>query len=149
MTVTLAGPLSQLHGTCFPDDPWPPPAMAEIIAMAGVFGHVALLSERGEDATASGFALAHRIGPECELLSLGVVPAQRRIGIGKALLAAIIEEARRRSAHTIFLEVAEDNVAGHALYAARGFVQIGRRTNYYRRPSGLADALVLRLLLTT
>jgi [ribosomal protein S18]-alanine N-acetyltransferase len=65
------------------------------------------------------------------------------------LLASVVVEAQRRGAQTLFLEAAEDNAAARALYAAQGFVQIGRRTNYYRRASGLVDALVLRLLLST
>ena len=149
MTATFAGPLSQLHRVCFPDDPWSPQAMSEIIAMPGVFGRIAYAAEGKGAASMSGLALAHRLGPECEVLTLGVVAARRRTGIGRTLLAAIIGEARQRGAHTLFLEVAEDNRAARALYAVCGFVQIGRRANYYRRRSGLADALVLRLLLAT
>jgi ribosomal-protein-alanine N-acetyltransferase len=141
----LSAALSQLHADCFPDDPWPPQAIAEIIEMIGVFGRIA-----GDDAEATtGLVLAQSLGEECEILTLGVIPARRRAGIGSALLASIIEEARQRGARTLFLEVAEDNIAARALYAAHGFVQIGRRANYYRRVSGLADALVLRLLLAT
>jgi ribosomal-protein-alanine N-acetyltransferase len=149
MTATVAGPLSQLHRACFPDDPWPPQAVSEIIAMPGVFGQITYAAEGKGAASMSGLALAQCLGPECELLTLGVVAARRRTGIGRILLAAIIGEARQRGAGTLFLEVAEDNCAARALYAACGFVQIGRRSNYYRRRSGLADALVLRLLLAT
>ena len=142
----LAAPLSQLHAVCFPDDPWPPRAVAKIIAMIGVFGRIAC---EDDGATMTGLVLAQSVGMECEILTLGVVPARRRAGIGSALLASIIEAARCRGARTMFLEVAEDNVVARALYAAYGFVQIGRRANYYRRLSGLVDALVLRLLIVT
>ncbi len=140
----LATPLAKLHGTCFPDDPWPPQAITGIMAMLGCFGRIAW-----EDAGPTGLALAQSLGEECEILTLGVVPARRRTGIGAALLASIVEEARQQGARNLFLEVADDNVAARALYATHGFVQIGRRANYYRRVSGLIDALVLRLLLTT
>jgi ribosomal-protein-alanine N-acetyltransferase len=60
-----------------------------------------------------------------------------------------VAEAQRQGARTLFLEVAQDNSAARGLYAAHGFVQIGRRANYYRRRSGLVDALVLRLLLSS
>jgi [ribosomal protein S18]-alanine N-acetyltransferase len=135
----FAAPLSMLHRACFPEEPWDPPAMARIMAIAGFFGRI--LWEDGEPA---GFALALDLGGECEILSLGVVPGRRRAGSGSALLASICEEMLRRGGHSVFLEVAADNAAARALYAARGFVQIGRRLNYYRRPAGLADALVLR-----
>ena len=147
--AVLAAPLSQLHASCFPDDPWPPRAIAEIIAMAGVFGRIAVDDSGAEDQAAVGLVLAQDLGTECEILTLGVMPAQRRAGIGGALLLAIIEEARQRGRVILFLEVAEDNIAARALYTAHGFIQVGRRTNYYRRSSGLADALILRLLLAT
>jgi [ribosomal protein S18]-alanine N-acetyltransferase len=142
--AAMAVLLSQLHSSCFPDDPWPPQAMAEIVAMIGLFGQIAFDNEE-----ATGLALAQGVGKECEILTLGVVPARRRAGIGSALLTAIVGECRSRGARILFLEVAEDNIPARALYAAHGFVQISRRVNYYRRPSGHADALVLRLLLST
>jgi ribosomal-protein-alanine N-acetyltransferase len=55
----------------------------------------------------------------------------------------VCDEALQRGAQCIFLEVAADNTVARALYAAQGFVQISRRLNYYRRPAGLIDALVL------
>ncbi len=43
------------------------------------------------------------------------------------------------------LEVAEDNHAAQALYAATGFDRVGRRPGYDRQPGGAAvAALVLR-----
>ncbi|HJU19388.1 MAG TPA: PCRF domain-containing protein, partial [Stellaceae bacterium] len=47
----------------------------------------------------------------------------------------------------LMLEMAEDNTAAAALYAAHGFVPIGRRPRYYRRGRHFVDALVLRLRL--
>ncbi len=135
----LAAPLSMLHRACFPEEPWTPEAMAKIMAIAGFFGRIAW-----EDDMPAGFALALDLGGECEILSLGVVPEQRRRGTGSALLAAIGDEAKRRGGHRVFLEVAADNAAAGALYSANGFIQISRRNQYYRRPTGPVDALVLR-----
>jgi [ribosomal protein S18]-alanine N-acetyltransferase len=123
--------------------------MTEILAMPRVFGRVAFAFDGTENASPLGLALAQCPGPECELLTLGVMPAERRNGVGRALLHSIIDEARQQSAHTLFLDVAEDNLPARALYAACGFVEIGRRPNYYSRRSGLVDALTLRLLLAT
>jgi len=137
-SAALAAPLSMLHRTCFPDEPWEPQAMAQIMALAGFFGCIAW-----ENDEPVGFALALDLGGECEILALGVLPERRRAGTGSALLAAIREEALRRRGDSVFLEVAADNAGARALYAVGGFVQIGRRRNYYRRPDGPADALVL------
>ncbi len=140
---TLAVPLSMLHRTCFPDDPWEPQAMTRIIAIAGFFGQIAWQEDEP-----AGLALALDLSRECEILALGVDPRRRRAGTGSALLTAICDEARRRGGHSIFLEVAADNNAARALYAGHGFVQIGRRSNYYRRAAGPVDALVLRRKIT-
>ena len=44
----------------------------------------------------------------------------------------------------VFLEVAEDNDAGSALYAERGLRPVGRRRRYYRRAGDVAvDALIM------
>ena len=95
----------------------------------------------------AGFAFALDLRGECEILSLGVLPERRREGLGMALLDSVCVEARRRSAECVVLEVAVDNIAALALYAARGFIPAGRRGNYYRRVGHSADALVLRLAL--
>ena len=135
----LAVPLSILHRTCFPEEPWEPQAMAKIMAIAGFFGRIAW-----EDGEPVGFALALDLAGECEILALGVLPRRRRAGTGSALLTSICGEVLRRGGHSVFLEVAADNIAGRTLYTAGGFVQIGRRLNYYRRSGGVVDALVLR-----
>ncbi|MEL6765718.1 MAG: GNAT family N-acetyltransferase [Pseudomonadota bacterium] len=82
---------------------------------------------------------------EAEILTLGVVPEARRRGLGTALLAASIAIAEGCGAASIFLEVAEDNDAARALYAAAGFEEVGRRDGYYERRDGSrVAALVLR-----
>jgi [ribosomal protein S18]-alanine N-acetyltransferase len=147
----LAVPLARLHRSCFPDDPWPPPEIARIMAINGFFGWLAWQGEApgqgetsGQGETPAGLALALDLGGECELLTLGVAPCRQRQGTGAVLLRAVCEEAGRRGGRAVFLEVATDNTAALALYAAAGFIQIGRRTNYYCRADDRIDALVLR-----
>ncbi|MEM9249943.1 MAG: GNAT family N-acetyltransferase [Pseudomonadota bacterium] len=97
----------------------------------------------------SGFVLGRAAGGEAEVLTLCVHPAARRGGLGHALVEAFLEESRRRGAEAAFLEVAENNLAARALYAAAGFRAQGRRKGYYARDGGAAvDALVLSRALT-
>ena len=107
--------------------------------MPGFFGQIAWGKQ-----TRSGFALALDLGDECEILSLGVVPEQRRAGIGTALLNSICCAAQLRAAACVALEVAEDNVAARTLYAKQGFIVVGRRRNYYCQAGRVVDALILR-----
>jgi ribosomal-protein-alanine N-acetyltransferase len=136
----MAGPLAVLHRACFPEDPWDLSAMCEILGTAGFFGRIAW-----EEETPAGFALARDLRKECEILSLGVLPERRRRGVGSVLLNSVCAEARLRSAESIVLEVAVDNIAALALYALPGFIPVGRRPNYYSRTRNSVDALVLRL----
>lgn len=142
LPATAAEPLAQLHLACFPEEPWDGPAFARLLALPGCFGCFAWSGE-----VPAGFVLARDLGAECEILSIGVLPRQRRRGIGRDLVAALFAEAGRRGLGSLVLEVAVDNLAARRLYAGLGFVRVGYRPRYYRRPDGLADALILRLML--
>lgn len=136
------GPLDRavaaaLHGGCF-DDGWSEGSMAEILAMPGSFG---ALAQRGDQPV--GFVIALAVGPDAEIITLGVLPAFRRRGIAGRLLAWVIDRLRGGAGQRLLLEVAEDNIAARALYAKLGFTQIGRRPSYYRRFGGTAAAIVL------
>ena len=140
ISLKMAGAVSILHGSCFSEDPWDNPAIAGIMGIAGFFGRIAR-----EDRQPIGFVVALGLAEECEILSLGVLPDRRRTGCGSALLGAVCSEAMRRNMRSIVLEVAADNAAARALYAARGFLSVGCRPNYYQRTGGRIDALILRL----
>ena len=58
---------------------------------------------------------------ECYLAELYVVPAQRGRGLGRALMEASLELARREGADRIELGTSEDDVAARALYESLGF----------------------------
>jgi [ribosomal protein S18]-alanine N-acetyltransferase len=139
LAAGAAEPLAMLHAGCFPEDSWDAEALGRILGLSGGFGFLAWQSE-----IPVGFALARDLGGEGEILSLGVLPDCRRLGIGRALLRAVIDEAASRELPSIVLEVAEDNAAARGLYASAGFVAAGRRPRYYRRGGETIDALLLR-----
>jgi len=131
--------VSMLHCACFPEDPWNPQAIAEIMNIAGFFGQIAWVDEMP-----AGFALALDLRKECEILALGVLPGWRREGIGAALLDSVCSEGSERGAECIVLEVAVDNSAALSLYTGRGFVPIGHRRKYYRQTGRRGDGLVMQ-----
>ena len=95
---------------------------------------------------ANGVVMGRVIVDEAELLTIAVRPSSRRTGQGRALLLAFIETARSRGASMAFLEVAADNVPAISLYKSAGFIESGRRKNYYKHPNGLTiDALVMQI----
>jgi GNAT superfamily N-acetyltransferase len=60
-------------------------------------------------------------GLECYLAELYVVPDRRGQGLGRALMEAAIELARREGADHMELGTGEDDVAARALYESLGF----------------------------
>ena len=69
----------------------------------------------------------------------------RRMGIGRSLMEAAIDEARCRGVAHVLLEVRASNEAAQRMYKNLGFSFVGRRRDYYRLPS--EDALVMKLKL--
>jgi ribosomal-protein-alanine N-acetyltransferase len=141
-TRALAVPLARLHRAAFAEAPWDPEAISEIAGLAGFF---CLLAWEGD--MPAGFAFAFGVAEEYEIAALGVLPERRRTGIGRALLAALCAEVGKRGGRRLVLEVAADNAPARSLYAASGFLRIGRRRNYYRRAGCAVDAELLRIAL--
>jgi ribosomal-protein-alanine N-acetyltransferase len=79
------------------------------------------------------------VPPEREILNLAVALGNRRCGVASSLLR---EELSRR-AH-FFLEVRESNLTAQALYRKFGFVEIGRRPEYYLSPRETAIVMGMK-----
>ena len=96
---------------------------------------------------ASGFIFSRHVAGEEELLLIAVRPELRGRGIGRKMIVHFAEQAGRRGAERIFLEMRSNNEAG-SLYARCGFVPIGQRPDYYRTLSGeTIDAITFALRL--
>ena len=143
LSSPAAAAVSALHRACFPDDPWDVAAIEQIMRMPGFIGRIA-----SKDEVPAGLLLALNLGEELEILSLCVEPNQRRRGVTSALLDVGRIAAAARGVRRLVLEVAVDNVAAKALYAAHGFAALGHRRQYELRPGGFVDALILRRILS-
>ena len=90
-----------------------------------------------------GHAIYWHVLDQGELGNVAVAPDVRGLGAGAKLVSEIITRASGRGVRELFLEVRPSNLNARHLYAKFGFVQVGRRKNYYQQP--IEDALVLRL----
>lgn len=139
MTVEPLGPAhagvcAALHGEAFAR-PWTQGAFADLLALPTTRGGVLL-----EDTEPAGFVLLQAVAGEAEVLTIAVLPARRRGGLGRRLLDWAMERLRDEGVSRLFLEVEAGNTAARALYAAAGFEQVAVRRGYYE---GGADALVM------
>ena len=84
-----------------------------------------------EEGNVVGYIGMWAILDEAQVMDIAVAPAARRRGIGRELVARLIEEARELGLDRILLEVREKNTGAIALYAAMGFESDGLRRGYY------------------
>ena len=129
------GALARLDAASF-EAPWSSEAMLALVQSVGVEVWLAR-----EDAQVVAAALVRLVAGEGEILRLAVHPEARRRGVGRALLTAVLAECTHRCPEGLFLEVRASNVAARHLYARAGFVEHGRRRDYYQAPR--EDAVLL------
>lgn len=93
-----------------------------------------------------GVLLAWDAADEVHLLDVAVEVEVRRRGVGRSLLATVIEHGRARGARVVLLEVRRSNLPAVELYRKTGFEEVGVRRAYYSDNG--EDALEFRLELT-
>jgi [ribosomal protein S18]-alanine N-acetyltransferase len=84
---------------------------------------------------------------EAHILNLCIGDPYRCRGVGKRLLASLVERGTAAGMSEAFLEVRPSNTAAIRLYLAVGFEQVGMRRGYYQAVGGREDAAVLKLAL--
>jgi [ribosomal protein S18]-alanine N-acetyltransferase len=94
-----------------------------------------------EDGIVCGLVAFRTMADEAEILNLAVDSTRRRRGIGSRLMKDALASCKEAGVKKIFLEVRDSNVAARNFYWRMGFIQVGRRREYYSRPQ--EDALVL------
>jgi ribosomal protein S18 acetylase RimI-like enzyme len=94
----------------------------------------------GKDARVAGFIVAHS-APTGHIITIDVLPATRRSGIGSMLLQAAEDRLRAAGSKAVGLETAVDNLAALSFYKRHGYSVIRTWPRYY---STGVDALVLK-----
>lgn len=89
-----------------------------------------------------GYVGSQTVLEESDMMNIAVLPEARRAGIGERLIISLIELLKDRGSRSLALEVRASNTPAISLYKKLGFLQVGRRPNYYRGPR--EDALILR-----
>ncbi len=92
-----------------------------------------------------GYIIYWLLPTEVDIHNLAVGPVYRRQGVGKALLRAVIEEAKEHGSERVTLEVRKSNEAAQRLYYSIGFKAKGVRKGYYSDNGEDALVMVLEL----
>lgn len=85
---------------------------------------------RGEHGVV-GFAATAPNGNVLDVIGVAVDPSQRRTGIGRSLIRAVVDIARERRVRAVTLNVSTANGGAIALYESEGFVATRRMRRYY------------------
>lgn len=118
--------------------PWSAATFRTLLRRSGAELWVAELEPDG----VIGYYVLWCIQDQGEVANIAVEERFRGRGIGALLLDHALDVASSRGVESVYLEVRVSNEQAGALYASRGFEQIGVRRNYYERPR--EDARVLR-----
>ncbi|WP_175954712.1 ribosomal protein S18-alanine N-acetyltransferase [Schaalia sp. Marseille-Q2122] len=158
--------IRRLEDQIFPEDPWTDGMIAEELASPARAYFIAQIPcpigevtcERDSDSDSGSDSDGHdndghdndesvlgyggvSLGLDADIMTIGVLPSARGVGMGSALVNALIDAATQTGAERIFLEVRESNTAAQKLYEKHGFDTVGRIRRYFRNP--LEDAVTM------
>ena len=117
---------------CFRDDAWPLVDILAVLVIPGIVRLKAVVSDQ-----IVGFAAAEVRSGVSWITTIGVIPAHRRRGIARAMLAACEEQL---STERIRLCVRRSNLVAQFLYQQQAYRQVDTWPRYYR---GGEDAIVM------
>jgi ribosomal-protein-alanine N-acetyltransferase len=134
-----AGAIAALHAASFHRG-WSEQEVETLLLDRAVIAHRAILGGKF-----AGFILSRQAADEAEILSVAIAAGRRGRGFARGLLTLHLRRLAGLGAHSVFLEVDENNTPAIRLYRRAGFREVGRRPNYYPGADGKpATALVLR-----
>lgn len=111
------------------------------------FFAIRTVDERIEGFLAGRFTPAQNsdIGVDFELYNIGIRPEKRELGLGSALMNALINECVDKNVSKIWLEVRVSNLAARRFYESFGFTSAATRPGLYIDPA--EDGILMTLLL--
>ncbi|MFC0864775.1 ribosomal protein S18-alanine N-acetyltransferase [Sphaerimonospora cavernae] len=112
----------------FPADAWSESMMRGELRDQPRTRHYVVAEAGGEIVGYAGLAAA---ADQADIQTIAVLAGHRRSGVGAAMMDALLAEAVRRGARSVFLEVRADNAPAQAMYERFGFQPLGLRRRYY------------------
>ncbi|MBO5868372.1 MAG: ribosomal protein S18-alanine N-acetyltransferase [Oscillospiraceae bacterium] len=129
--------IAELEKLCF-SDPWSINSITYELTNPLSLWLVAV-----EDSTVIGYIGSQTVLGETDMMNVAVHPEYRKQGIGTGLIQELLSRLKDFGVYCLTLEVRVSNTQAITLYDKLGFVQTGKRPNYYSHPK--EDALIMRL----
>ncbi len=136
MTSAHVGAVAELEKQCF-SAPWSEKSIASELSNPLSLWIVAV-----GGASLAGYVGSQSVMGEADMMNLAVAPEYRRHGVAEKLVNTLIDALKHKEVANLTLEVRASNMPAINLYHKLGFLQVGRRPNYYHDPK--EDALILR-----
>ena len=129
--------IAQLEKICF-SDPW------SINSIASELGNpLSVWVVAVENGIVAGYVGSQSVLGWADMMNLAVAPEFRRRGVAEHLVNKLIDHLHKSEVTCLTLEVRVSNAPAISLYVKLGFVNVGRRPNYYHNPK--EDALISKI----
>ena len=108
-----------------------------------ILNHKAFVLTETSENLIVGYTCGWKVLDEYQITNVGIAKAYQRRGLAEYLLIKVIKLMLEEFCFNYFLEVRESNISAIQLYRKLGFIEIGRRKNYYNNP--IENALIMHL----
>ncbi len=136
MNRELIAQIADIERACF-SVPWTQEMLLEELESLNSTCIVAVTQEN----EVLGYASLTVVLDEGYINNIAVKRQYRRMGLGGELLKVFIRFAQANGLAFLTLEVRDTNLAARSLYSGFGFQEVGRRKNYYDKPT--EDAILM------
>ena len=126
--------VAALEAACF-SDPW----SAQILSNE-LQNELSLWLVAKDGDTVLGYVGSQSVLDEADMMNLAVRETVRRQGIARLLVLSLCRQLHEKGVMSLTLEVRDSNEPAIRLYSSLGFLQVGRRPNYYFHPKEDANA---------
>lgn len=127
--------VTRIEQKCF-STPWSREAFINELSNNLAYYHCAIVDDK-----IVGYMGIWKICDEGHITNVAVLPEYRKKGIASRLISQMIEVCKCSEITSMTLEVRESNIEAIKLYEKFGFESMGKRPNYYYKPT--EDAIIM------
>ena len=121
--------------------PWGRVSFEDELSSQNASSYAVRSAQADKESQIVAYAFLRRVADELHILKVAVTPALRGLGIATWFLNRCFTMGYQQGANSVYLEVRPSNIPAIELYEKLGFIEVGRRPNYYT--DSKEDALLM------